>query len=69
MTIAAATTCVSASATRVPVWASARTSGTIDSMVSTKDALYLIDLCGGPKGSLAGSQPCGAIYEVRANSA
>jgi hypothetical protein len=43
----------------------APTVGHIDSLLATRDALYAADLCGGPGGSLAGSEPCGTIYEIR----
>ncbi len=40
--------------------------GHLDSLASTRDTLYAADLCGGPQGSLAASEPCGRIYAIHA---
>lgn len=42
--------------------------GHIDDLLSTEDALFAADLCGGPGGALAASGPCGTIYEIRARA-
>jgi glucose/arabinose dehydrogenase len=40
--------------------------GHIDDLLSTQDTLFAADLCGGAGASIAGSDPCGTIYEIRA---